>query len=296
MGQVPDSQKNPAITWLAKLAAPLSPKDYLFSQAKTLLLKSGQVKPPFDPRRALPPSVIRIEAVPLSRDGLLIPVDGGFIIKLNSRKHPIRQRFVCAHEIAHTFFYDTSGPRPWRPTKSLSSYWAEEDLCYQFAEEMLMPSQEITNIANTLFPAIDNFLQLRRTFDVSNESLARRLARLNLWHCIFILRASELNLASLRRKTVVCKHRDYNGFSLNWDTLLSLSTEFRAAATDPTIAKTLILSGHDLFRRGGQRDQWRIESISSASPVTQTSLIIIMLEQDGHATGALNNLTSRSIK
>jgi hypothetical protein len=280
MGRVSDFQSNPAITWLARLAAPLSPTDYLFKQAKTLLLKSGQSKPPFDPRKALPPSVIRIEVVPLSRDGLLIPVYGGFIIKLNSRKHSVRQRFVCAHEIAHTFFYDISGSRPWRPTKSLSSYWAEEDLCYQFAEEMLMPSHEITNIAHTLRPSIENFLRIRRMFDVSNESLSRRLARLNLWRCLFILLASESNLVALKKKTVVRKHHDYGSFSLNWDTLLSLSSEFRTATTDPALVKTLVLSGHDLFRRGGQHDQWRIESTSSASPVTQVSLIIIMPEKD----------------
>jgi len=274
------SQTNPAMKWLAKLSSPLSPRDYLFSQAKTLLLKSDQVKPPFDPRKALPTSVLRIETVPLSRGGMLIPVEGGFVIKLNSRSHLVRQKFVCAHEIAHTFFYDNSGPRPWRPTQSLSSYWAEEDLCYQFAEEMLMPSHEITSIARTLSPSVSNFLKLRSTFDVSNEALARRIARLNLWRCIIILLASESNPVALRKKTVVCKHREYDNFSLNWDSLLSLSSEFRVANADPTIVKTLVISGRDLFRRGGRRDQWRIESISSTSHVTKTSLIMIMPEQD----------------
>jgi Zn-dependent peptidase ImmA (M78 family) len=279
------SQTNPAIKWLAKLSSPLSPKDYLFSQAKTLLLKSGQVKPPFDPRKALPTSVLRIETVPLSRGGLLIPVDGGFVIKLNSRSHLVRQKFVCAHEIAHTFFYDNSGPRPWRPTQSLSPYWVEEDLCYQFAEEMLMPSHEITSIARTLSPSVNSFLKVRSTFDVSNEALARRIARLNLWHCIFILLASESNLAELKKKTKVRKPHDYNYFSFNWDTLFSLSSELRAATTDPPCVKTWVLNGSDLFRRGGQHDQWRVESISSTSPVTKTSLIIIMPEQDSGVLG-----------
>jgi len=281
---------NPAIAWLAKLSAPLSPKEYLLSQAATLLLKSNQVKPPYDPRKTLPSSVLRIETIPLSRDGMLIPINGGFIIKLNSQKHPIRQRFVCAHEIAHTFFYDVSGPRPWRPTQSLSSYWAEEDLCYQFAEEMLMPNHEITRIANELSPAINNFLRIRDIFGVSNESLSRRLARLDLWRCIFILLTSDSDPAILKRKTVVCKHRDYKEFSLNWYTLLSLRSLFHTAIAEPVAVKTSTLSGHDLFRRGGQRDKWRVEFLVSTNSITQTSLIIITPAQDDHTISAMDDI------
>ena len=164
MGQKMPSQIDPAIAWLATLAGRQSPKDYLIGQASSLLIKSGQIRPPYDPRKAVPPSVKRIDMAILSRDGMLIPVDGGFIIKLNSQRPLVRQRFACAHEIGHTFFYDLSGSRPWRPSQPVSAYWAEEDLCYQFAEEMLMPRCEIEKMAGSLSPSMDNFLQVRSTF------------------------------------------------------------------------------------------------------------------------------------
>ena len=71
------SQIDPAIAWLATLAGRQSPKDYLIGQASSLLIKSGQVRPPYDPRKALPPSVKRVEVAKLSRDGMLVPVEGG---------------------------------------------------------------------------------------------------------------------------------------------------------------------------------------------------------------------------
>ena len=97
---------DPAIEWLSQLVAPLSPEEFLSKQAASLLAKSGQAEPPFNPQKALPPTVKRVELARLSRDGMLIPVQGGFIIKINSLKPLVRQNFTCAHEIGHTFFYD----------------------------------------------------------------------------------------------------------------------------------------------------------------------------------------------
>ena len=249
-------QNDPAIAWLSSLVAPLSPKDYLLEQAGKLLAASGQIKPPFDPQKAIPASVKRIEMVKLSRDGMLVPVEGGFILKLNSQRPLVRQNFACAHEIGHTFFYDLSGARPWRPYESMSSYWAEEDLCYQFAEEMLMPSLEITRIGGDLPPSLMSFQQLLKIFQVSIEALARRIARLNLWHCILIVMvASEGQPIFLRRK-VIYKHRDYKYRTINWDGLLSRVSDPCAASTNPRVLKKATISTPDLFRRGKKDGPW----------------------------------------
>lgn len=277
MRQDTPPQMDPAIVWLATLAAPQSPKEYLLAQPSTLLIKSGQVKPPFDPRKALPPSVKRVDVAKLSRDGMLVPVEGGFIIKLNSQRPLVRQRFACAHEIGHTFFYDLSGPRPWRPSQSVSSYWAEEDLCYQFAEEMLMPSLQIKRVAGGLSPAMDNFLQVRDTFGVSNEALCRKIARLNLWRCIFVILSSDAKTSALKRKTVR-KHDYYENFSFDWDRLLSPDSLAYTALMDPGVVKRSTISGRELFRRGGQREQWCIESIGFGNSVSERVVIMIMPE------------------
>jgi hypothetical protein len=277
MGQKMPSQIDPAIAWLATLAGPQSPKDYLIGQASSLLIKSGQVRPPYDPGKAVPPSVKRIDMAILSRDGMLIPVDGGFIIRLNSQRPLVRQRFACAHEIGHTFFYDISGMRPWRPSQSVSSYWVEEDLCYQFAEEMLMPCREIQRITGGLSPAIDNLLQIRDIFGVSSEALCRRIARLNLWRCILLILAIDAKTSALRRKTV-CKHDYYENFSFDWDRLLSPESLAYAALLDPAVVKRSTISGRELFRKGGQREQWRMESIGFGNSSSEKVVIMIIPE------------------
>jgi len=209
-------KNNPAVQWLSILVSPLSPTDFLLQQASELLARSGQFEPPFDPERAAPQSVKRIEKVSISRDGMLVPTEGGFIIKVNSERPPVRQRFACAHEIGHTFFFDLSGPRPWRPYHSCSSYWAEDDLCYQFAEEMLMPkvilekAKEMGKTQNKVgglsapesvlhtiaqcieTPSISSFRGLLRTFHVSSEALTKRIQRLQLWECIIVVLAASL--------------------------------------------------------------------------------------------------------
>lgn len=254
-------KKDPAVAWLSSLVAPLSPKEFILDQAGRLLSESGQLRPPFDPKRAIPPSVKRIEITRLSRDGMLVPVEGGFIIKLNSEKPLVRQNFACAHEIGHTFFYDLSGIRPWRPRTSMSSYWAEENLCYQFAEEMLMPGYQIKRIADTLCPSIKNFQRLVKVFQVSVEAMARRILRLNLWDCILIMLVSDVKekLPTLKPK-VIYKHKNYKYYSIDWEKLLSQESDPYAALKEPGILKRSIRSSSNLFRRGTKYAYWSLES------------------------------------
>jgi Zn-dependent peptidase ImmA (M78 family) len=271
-------QNDPAVAWLSSLVAPLSPEEFLLEQAGKLLAKSGQVKPPFDPRKAVPPSVKRMEMARLSRDGMLIPIEGGFILKLNSQRPPVRQKFACAHEIGHTFFYDLSGTRPWRPYESMSTYWAEEDLCYQFAEEMLMPSLEISRIAGNLSPSIVSFQQMLKTFQVSIEALARRIRRLNLWHCILlVLVDNEEKPATLKRK-VIYKDKGYQYYSINWDMLLSRNYDPHIALANPGVLKRSTVSARDLLRRGKKKGYWSVESFCFGAATSKIVVSIIVPE------------------
>jgi Zn-dependent peptidase ImmA (M78 family) len=269
-------KEDPAIAWLSSLIAPLSPKEFMLGQAGRLLAESGQLRPPFDPKRAIPPSVRRIEITRLSRDGMLVPVEGGFIIKLNSEKPLVRQNFACAHEIGHTFFYDISGTRPWRPPASMSSYWAEENLCYQFAEEMLMPGCQIKRIADTLDPSINNFQRLIKMFQVSAEALARRILRLNLWDCILIILISnvERKLPTLKPK-VIYKHKNYKYYSIAWEKLLSQESDPYAALKEPGVLKKSIRSSSHLFRRGTKYGYWSLESFCFGG--TTSGLVVSLM-------------------
>lgn len=270
---------DPAIEWLSQLVAPLSPEEFLFKQAASLLAKSGQSKPPFNPQKALPPTVKCVELVELSRDGMLIPVQGGFIIKINSLKPLVRQNFTCAHEIGHTFFYDVTGERPWRPYKSMSTYWGEEGLCYEFAEEMLMPRLIMEKTISSLNPSITSLQELIKMFQVSTEAMARRISRLNLWPCIFtILEEDKENPSTLRRR-LVSKHRRYRYYDINWDVLLSHGSNPYAAFNNPGLLKRTTIDCSILFRRGKKKGQCLIESLR-LSGATYPTVICIMIPGD----------------
>lgn len=267
---------NPAIEWLSQLVAPLSPEEFLFKQAANLLAKSGQSKPPFNPQKALPPTVKRVELAKLSRDGMLIPVQGGFIIKINSLKPLVRQNFTCAHEIGHTFFYDVTGERPWRPYKSMSTYWGEEGLCYEFAEEMLMPRLIMEKTISSLNPSITSLQELVKTFQVSTEAMVRRISRLNLWPCIFTILGEDKENPTMLRRKLVSKHKRYRDYDINWDMLLSEGLSPYTAFKNPGSLERSTINCSDLFRRGKKEGQCSIESLrlSSTSYPTVISIIV----------------------
>jgi hypothetical protein len=265
---------DPAVAWLSSLVAPLSPKEFLLQQAAELLSGSGQGKPPFDPKKATPSSVKRVEITRLSRDGMLIPVEGGFILKLNSQRPLVRQNFACAHEIGHTFFYDLSGPRPWRPYESMSSYWAEEDLCYQFAEEMLMPSLEITRIGGKIPPSLASFQRLLTTFQVSVEALARRIRRLSLWQCILIVMVASEGKKNLLGRKVIYKYTDYKSRIINWDALLPVVGTLDNLTANSAVPKKSTLSASQMFRNVKKDSQWSIEYCGFRGATAKTVVCI----------------------
>ncbi len=281
---------DPAIEWLSQCVAPLSPKEFLFNQAASLLAKSGQSKPPFNPQKAVPPSIKRIETVKLSRDGMLIPVQGGLIININSEKPRVRQFFTCAHEIGHTFFYDTTGGRPWRPYESMSTYWGEEGLCYEFAEEMLMPRSIIEKITSSLSPSITSLQELIKTFQVSTEAMVRRISRLDLWQCILtILVENRENPTTLRRK-LVGKHKRYRYYNINWDMLLSEKSSPYTAFKNPGSLERSTISYSELFRRGKKGGQYSIESLRLSGASYPAVICIIVPDTDDFSQGGTDIL------
>ncbi|MBA7631157.1 hypothetical protein ES703_38684 [subsurface metagenome] len=112
-------------------------------------------------------------------DAILVPVPGGFVLKLNNRQGRSRRRFSTAHEIGHTFFYNlnTTTPTRWFPvTTSPLFSRKEEDICNAFARELLMPKELVQlDIANSGNKNLKMIIDLAAKYMVSPEVVARRL-------------------------------------------------------------------------------------------------------------------------
>lgn len=163
-------------------------KQRVFQEIHRLLEATGQSSPPFDPEPLAPfRRVTDIKREKLHTHGMLIPVKDGFVIKLNSDTPRTRQRNACAHEIAHTFFYDLTASPPRRMDYGTGRYGYEENTCNELAGEILMP-QEVTcqTLAQFDYPSIKAFATLMSQFDVSSEFLAWRLHRLKAWRVITV--------------------------------------------------------------------------------------------------------------
>lgn len=163
-------------------------KKNLFNNVEKLVSKL-QNKPPINPENlAKERKVIKIEKEDIDTDGMLIPIKGGFIMKINNRLPLVRQRFACAHEIAHTYFFDLEKDPPVKPyTRSKTRYWIEEGICYEIGRRILLPDFLIKKwIENSKPPYIDEFTDMMNVFVVSGELLAHRIQDFNVWSILFL--------------------------------------------------------------------------------------------------------------
>lgn len=119
----------------------------------------------------------------ISVDALLSPVSGGFNIKVRGSLVTDRfARFSCAHEMAHTLFYDNSatgdGGTPFRAVPIGSAL--EESLCDIGAAEIVMPREPFEKKAEELARVNRNsiatsIVALSDIFVVSVPAVASRL-------------------------------------------------------------------------------------------------------------------------
>lgn len=165
-------------------------KECLFAEVRGLLKATGQTTPPYNPERiAKLRKIKQILKARLHHSGLLLPVENGFVMKLNNAVPIVRQRFACAHEIGHTFFFNLDTNPPSRPYSKLSSnYWVEEGLCNEIAREILLPEPSIREfVARHPYSSITAFKRMTNLFQVSSEVLVRQIQQLNLWKAIIIM-------------------------------------------------------------------------------------------------------------
>jgi len=110
------------------------------------LFETNQIEPPFSIKKYLPIRKIHTEHDSnISVTGQIKPTDSGFLLKINPEKIKSEQYYnlTLAHEIAHTFFYNTND----KDTKNLlgltpgSKYL--EYLCRKLARFLIIPSISI---------------------------------------------------------------------------------------------------------------------------------------------------------
>lgn len=160
-------------------------------QARKLLQESGITSPPFLPERLAALRGIKILKEDLGNlDSLLLPLRDGFEIKINATHSPQRQNFSCAHEIAHTFFFEEKGraviERLERENGRKIAKQREEDLCDIAASEILMPSQFFIKYASRYRYSIYSLKPLSRIFNTSVIPSAVKLCDINPKWCFLV--------------------------------------------------------------------------------------------------------------
>jgi len=155
--------------------------EFVTRRTQSLLKESMIASPPFFPECIAPlqgaKRVVREDLG--SVDGLLVPLDNGFEIKVNATQPPERQNFSCAHEIGHTFFFEERGISLIRRIKiergeKIGNNWLE-NLCDISAAELLMPSLIFSKYAAKYKFNISALTPLSNVFNTSIDATAIRL-------------------------------------------------------------------------------------------------------------------------
>ncbi len=121
-------------------------------------------------------------------DGYLVPTVDGFDVYVRTGLEPHRRRSVLAHEIGHTFLFDTTeSPPRMRTHSSGNREWRNvEGPSYEIGRQILMPSHWLKKLAKE--PSLENFIELKRIFRTTNHMLARRIVQdLKVWDvCVMV--------------------------------------------------------------------------------------------------------------
>jgi len=175
---------------LAAVPGAKDPVDAILWHAGALVIESGITEPPYAPASYAPlRNVKEIVHRDMEIDGRLIPNAGGFIIELRKDRSHERKNFTLAHELAHTFFYESVPSIKYRSLTSLHPHHDadEETLCNIAAAEMLMPSPVFSKIAKDYSATPRSLQELSRLFETSLTATIVHLLRLGIWNTTFIL-------------------------------------------------------------------------------------------------------------
>jgi len=171
-----------------------SPEKAITDLARELLARANVTTPPVQVYDLLKHrKVLRVVSRDIKVPARLTVVDDGFAIILQRYQAETRRRFSVAHELAHTFFYDTDSMPPRKLLNSPLSGGDVERLCNLAAAEILLPEGLLKEAVSSLSSSeektslIEHFGDLLHSFRVSAEALGRRLVEdLCLLRCVLI--------------------------------------------------------------------------------------------------------------
>lgn len=179
-----------ALGLLAAIPAAKDPIDAILWHAGALVIESGMTGPPYPPASyAAHRKVQQIIHRDMEVDGRLLPCPKGFIIELREDRPQERKNFTCAHELGHTFFYESVPTIKYRTLTSSHPHHDQEEemLCNIAAAELLMPSLVFNNIAKDYSVSPQSLQQLAKLFETSITATVVHLLRLRIWNSAFIL-------------------------------------------------------------------------------------------------------------
>jgi Zn-dependent peptidase ImmA (M78 family) len=128
--------------------------------------------------------ILRIVQRGKGRSAFIQPCKGGFTIFSRVSPTKINYRFLIAHEIAHTFFYDFRGPDEY-PIHYPEPF--EEELCDFGARAILIPKFIISpNLIKN--PSLKKIIELSSVLEIEPQWLMLRLIEnANLFNSAFLI-------------------------------------------------------------------------------------------------------------
>ena len=114
-----------------------------------------------------------VQAVDISVAGMLLPTKDSFKILVNRNEPRARQRFSCAHEIAHKILDPRLTPSLREELSDAQN--ALEKNCDKLAAQILMPDPTFTVYAKSDVYSIQSVVKLARTFQTSIKATTIRL-------------------------------------------------------------------------------------------------------------------------
>lgn len=175
---------------LASIPAASDPSDAILRYSGLLIAESGLNEPPFRPHEYAELRGVRwIIDKDMKLEGRLVPLEREFLIEIRKDRSRQRKNFTCAHELAHTFFYEAI-PQIKRSHIRASQAQIdreEELLCNIAAAELLMPQRVFSRIVRDYVPSPGAIVEIAQLFDVSLVATAFRIVSLRLWDCSFVL-------------------------------------------------------------------------------------------------------------
>ncbi len=236
-----------------------------------------QLPPPVDlVKLATVRNVKSIKSVDLAIDGMIAVDHGGYVIELNKSHTTERQRFTCAHELAHTFFLEleTTHPRPrMRVVDSNLELRSneEERLCNIMAAEILLPDLPFKKVIREFGICAANVLALAELFRASIRATARRVVECSRFRLVATLLEYDPEAELFFTKWLVRSP----GIKLT-------NRSFTVTRRDPTFG--LFCSLTDSFRGrkwisiGGALDDYFIDAVVLRTSKTKQVLALFILE------------------